>query len=64
MRNEEYFVPRKINAAHIKNLMKKAGNYLTHREIDFLGSLLSQADVRDKLSYGQEKWLRTTVKRI
>lgn len=58
MRNEEYFVPRKINAAHIKNLMKKAGNYLTHREIDFLGSLLSQADVRDKLSYGQEKWLR------
>ena len=58
MRNEEYFAPRKINTSQIKNLMKGAGNYLTHRETGFLSSLLSQADVRDKLSYSQEQWLR------
>tara|TARA_B100000212_G_scaffold246923_1_gene188609 strand:- start:102 stop:776 length:675 start_codon:yes stop_codon:yes gene_type:complete len=59
MRNEEYFAPRKINVSQIKNLMKGARNYLTHREIDFLGSILSQSEWRTNLSIGQERWLRT-----
>ena len=59
MRNEEYFAPRKINVAHIKNLMKRAGDHLTHREIDFLGSILSQSEWRTNLTIAQERWLRT-----
>ena len=59
MSNEEYFEPRKINAAHIKSLMKRAENHLTHREIDFLGSILSQSEWRTNLSIAQERWLTT-----
>ena len=35
MSNEDYFTPRKINTSQIKNLMKGARNYLTHRESEF-----------------------------
>lgn len=57
MRGDDHLTPRKINVSQIKNLMKGAGNYLTHRESDFLNSLLSQSGVREELSYSQERWL-------
>ena len=59
MSNEEHFTPRKINKSEIKNFINGAKNHLTHRESEFLESILSQAEWRTKLSYGQEQWLRT-----
>ena len=58
MSNEEYFTPRKISESEIKNFINGTKNYLTHRESEFLESILSQAKWRNKLSYGQEQWLR------
>lgn len=58
MSNEDCFTPRKINTSQIKNLMKGARNYLTHREGEFLESILSQSEWRKNLSIGQEQWLR------